>query len=162
MLIHVPCTTCDVIIFYSRRQVCQFHVTRAGWGDLSNHTRMTSTIQSMRPEKKAKKHVTLGQKFPWESCCSTRLPFLSFNFNILKAFPQIFPTELKTTKCPAEENKWRKKRRKKRRGGKVEGSWNWHCFLGMHAQTWQKLIFCIWCEGCEVYNLFTAFLVFNS
>ena len=95
MLIHVPCTTCDVIIFYSRRQVCQFHVTRAGWGDLSNHTRMTSTIQSMRPEKKAKKHVTLGQKFPWESCCSTRLPFLSFNFNILKAFPRNFSHRIK-------------------------------------------------------------------
>ena len=30
MLIHVPCTTCDVIIFNSQRQVCQLHVTDAG------------------------------------------------------------------------------------------------------------------------------------
>ena len=94
-------------------------------------------------------------------CCSTQLPFLSCNFNILKVFPKIFSTELTTTKCPAEENKWGKKSQKKRRGAKVERSWNWNLPSG-HAQTWQKLIFCIWYEGCKVFNLLTAILVFNN
>ena len=42
-------------------------------------------------EKKAENHVTLTWKLPWKSCSTTHLLFLSFNPNILKAFPKLFP-----------------------------------------------------------------------
>ena len=50
------------------------------------------------------------------------------------------------------------KEEKKRKSGKILKL----KMLSGHAQTWQKLIFCIWYEGCKVYNLLTAFLVFNK
>ena len=72
MRIHVPSTACDGISFNGQRQLCL--LTCAGWRDVSNHTRM-STIQSRRPEKKAKHNVTLTWKFPWNSS-SAILPFI--------------------------------------------------------------------------------------
>ena len=109
--------------------------------------------------KRQKNNITLGQKFPWESCCTTHLPFLSSNSNILKAFPKIFPTELKTTNSRRKQMRQEKAEEEERRkSGKI---WKLKLLSG-HAQTWQKLIFCIWYEGWEVYNFLTAFLVFNN
>ena len=68
-----------------------------------------STIQSRAPEKKEKNHVTLTWKFPWKSCSTTHLPFLSPNPNILKACPKTFPTKMKPAKFPAKEKKLGKK-----------------------------------------------------
>ena len=106
---HVPSTACDIISFNCQGQLCA--ITCAKWRDLSNHTRM-STIQSRTWEKKATNHVTLTWKFPWKSCPTTHLPFLSSNSKILKAFLKIFPTKMKPTKCPAKERKWGKKSEK--------------------------------------------------
>ena len=100
MQIHVPSTGCDIMSFNSQGQFCL--LTCAGWRDTSNHTRM-STIQSRTPQKKATNHVTLTWKFPWKSCSTPHLPFLSSNPKILKAFLKAFPTEMKRTKCPAKE-----------------------------------------------------------
>ena len=85
MQIHLTSAACDIISFNGQGQLCK--LTCAGWRDLSNHKRL-SMIQSRRPEKKAKNHVTLTQKFPWKSCSSSYLPFLSSNPKILKAFPK--------------------------------------------------------------------------
>ena len=87
-------------------------LTGAEWRDLSNYTR-TSTIQSRTPEKEAKNHVTLTWKFPWKSCSTTHLPFLSCNSNILKVFLKTFPMKMKPTKCAAREKKGGKKSRKR-------------------------------------------------
>ena len=145
---HVLSTTCDDISFNGQGQLCL--LTCAEWRDLSNHTRM-STIQSRTPEKKAKNHVTLTWKFPWKSCSTTHLPFLSSNPKILKAFPQFFPTNMKPTKCPAKEkNKWAKKSEKRweerKRKVKVKTAVSLLnpkiSFLCIPEL--RKLIFCIW------------------
>ena len=99
--------------FNGQGQLCP--LTSANWRDLSNHTRM-STIQSRTPEKKAKNHVTWTWKFPWKSCSTTHLPFLSSNPKILKAFLKTFPTKVKPTKCPAREKKMTEEKQKKREG----------------------------------------------
>ena len=109
MQIQVPSTTCDVISFNGRGQLCP--LTSAEWSDLSNHTRM-STIQSRTPEKKEKNHVTLTRKLPWKSCSTTHLPFLSSKPKILKAFLKTFPTKMKPTKCPTKGKKWGKESEK--------------------------------------------------
>ena len=102
-----PCpfyTPCDVISFNGQGQLCP--LTYAEWGDLSNHTRM-STIQSRTPEKKAKNHVTLN----WpENLHENLVPlptYLSFHL-ILRSWKlsqKTLPTKMKPTKCPAREKK---------------------------------------------------------
>ena len=62
----------------------------AKWRDLSNHTRR-GTIQSRTPEKKAKNRVTLTWKFPWKSCSTAHLSFLSSSPKILKPSLKTFP-----------------------------------------------------------------------
>ena len=44
-----------------------------------------------RRKMQKKKLVTLTRKYPWKSCFTTHLPFLSSNPKILKAFPKLFP-----------------------------------------------------------------------
>ena len=145
MRIHVPSTAYDVISFNGQGQLCP--LTCAEWRDLSNHTRM-STIQSRRPEKKAKKHVKLTRKLLWKSCSTTHLPFLSPNPRILKAFFKTFPTKIKPTKCPAKEKNMRQETWKKRGGEKVKSKSQDCCvtlkpknylaiLLSTHAQTLQ-------------------------
>ena len=51
--IHVPSITCDVIPLTVKVNFVH-QLSCAGWGDHSNHTRM-STIRSRRPEKKTEK-----------------------------------------------------------------------------------------------------------
>ena len=63
-------------------------------------------------------HVRLSWKFPWKSCSTTHLPFLSSNPKILKAFRKTFPPKMKSTKCPAKGKKKRKNKWIKKRGGK--------------------------------------------
>ena len=111
MRIHILSTPCDIISFNGQGQLCP--LTCAEWRDLSNHTRM-STIQSRTPEKKAKNHVTLTWKFPWKSCSTAQLPFLSPNPKILKAFLKTFSTKMKPTKCPAIEKEMMQEKQKKR------------------------------------------------
>ena len=102
----------DVISFYCQGQLCP--LTCAEWRDLLSHTRM-STIQSRTPEKKAKNHVTLTWKFPWKSCSTTHLPFLSPDPKILKGFLKTFLTKMKPTKCPARERKKKQGEERKRK-----------------------------------------------
>ena len=118
--IQVHSTACDIISFNGQGQLCLLPCAERK--DLSNHTKM-STIQSRRPEKKAKNHITLTQKFPWKSCFTTHLPFLSSNTKILKAFPKTFPTKMKPTKCPArEKNQGRKVKEQGRKNSKEKKS----------------------------------------
>ena len=112
------------------------------------------TIQSRTLEKKAKNHVTLTWKFPWKSCSTTHLPFLSSNPKILKAFLKTFPTKMKPTKCPAREKKNEARKVKKRGGEKAKGKVKTavsllnpktilkFCFL--YIPELRKLIFCSW------------------
>ena len=65
-------------------------------------------IQSRTPEKKAKKHITLTWKFPWKYCSTTYLPLILSNPKILT-----FQTKMKLSKCPAREQKMRKKSEKR-------------------------------------------------
>ena len=55
--------------------------------------------------KKAKIHVILAWKFPWKSCSTTHLPFLSSNPKILKAFLKFFPSNWSLAKFPAKETR---------------------------------------------------------
>ena len=66
-----------------------------------------STIYSRTPEKEAKPHVTLTWNFPWKSCSTTHL--LSFNPEVLKAFP----TKMKMKMKPPKTSKIKKTRQKK-------------------------------------------------
>ena len=88
MRIYFLSTACDVISFDCQGWLCP--LTCAEWRDLSNHTKV-STIQSRTPEKEARNLVTLTWRFPWKSCSTTHLPFLSSNPEILKAFLKLFP-----------------------------------------------------------------------
>ena len=65
-----------------------------------------------------KKHVTLTWECPWKSCSTTRIPSLSSNSKILKAFLKTFPTKMKPTKC--KRKKMRQEKQRKRRGEKVK------------------------------------------
>ena len=114
MQIYVPSTACEVISFNGQGQLCP--LTCAEWRD---RTRI-STIQSRTPEKKAENHVTLTWKLPWKSCSTTRLPFLSSNPKILKAFLKTFPTKMKPTKCSTKEKKMRQEKRKQSGGEKAK------------------------------------------
>ena len=49
-----------------------------------------------RKRQKKKKHITLTWQFPWKSCFTTRLSFLSSNSKILKAFLNIYPPKCTT------------------------------------------------------------------
>jgi len=80
--------------------------------DLSNHTRR-GTIQSRTPEKKAKNRVTLTCKFPWKSCSTAHLPFLSSNPKILKPSLKTFPPKWSLLNAQQEEKKWGKKSEKR-------------------------------------------------
>ena len=108
--IHVLSTACDIISFNGQGQL--YPLTCAEWRDLSKHTRM-STIQSRTQEKKAKHHVTLTWKFPWKSCSTTHLPFLSSNPKILKAFLKPFPPKWSLLHAQHEKKKWGKKSKKR-------------------------------------------------
>ena len=113
MQIHVPFKTCYVISFNGQGLLCP--LTWAEWRDLSNHTKM-NTVQPRTPEKKAKKKTMW--KFPWKSCSTTHLPFLSSNPKILKTFLKTFPTRMKPNKCLAKEKKrqekWKREEERKR------------------------------------------------
>ena len=61
MQIQVPSTASDVISYNSEGQLCPLPYRERR--DLSNHNKMR-TIQSRRPEKRIKNHVTLTQIFP--------------------------------------------------------------------------------------------------
>ena len=148
------------ISFNGQGQLCP--LTCVEWRDLPNHTRM-STAQSRTPEKKAKKKVTLTLKFPWKSCSTPHLPFLSSNPKILKAFLKTFPT--------AREKKRKEKKCKKIKRGeeKAKSKSQDRCvtlksknylkiLLSVHAQTSQanilhldqkaaKCIICTWLCG---------------
>ena len=76
MQIQVPSTASDVISYNSEGQLCLLPYRERR--DLSNHNKMR-TIQSRRPEKRIKNHVTLTQIFPWRSCSTTHLLFFSSN-----------------------------------------------------------------------------------
>ena len=101
-----------MISFNGERQLCQ--LTCAGWRDPSNHTRM-SMVQSRTPEKEAKNYAMLTQKFPWNSCSTTHLPFLSSNPKIKKAFPKLFPP--KWSLLNAGQKKKSEVRKTKEEGG---------------------------------------------
>ena len=117
MTVLVLSTACEVISSNGQGKLCPLACGK--WRGLSNHTRM-STIQSRTREKNAKNYVTLTWKFPWKSCSTTHLPFLSSNPKILKAFLKTFPTKMKPTKCPAREKKMRQEKRKKKGGEKAK------------------------------------------
>ena len=129
MTVLVLSTACEVISSNGQGQLCPLACGK--WRGLSNHTRM-STIQSRTREKNDKNYVTLTWKFPWKSCSTTHLPFLSSNLKILKAFLKTFPTKMKHTKCPAREKKMRQEKRKKK-GGRRERE----ILLSAHARTSQ-------------------------
>ena len=139
------------ISFKGQGQLCP--LTYAEWRDLSNHTRMT-TIQSRTPEKKAKNHVTLTSKFPWKSCSTTHLPFLSSNPKILKAFLKTSPTKMKPAKCPASKKKiWRKK--SKTRGGEKAKSRSQDCCVTFKPKTISKFCFPCMPELCtQIFCIF--------
>ena len=160
-------TTFDTISFNGQGQLCL--PTCAEWRDLSNHTRM-GTIQSRTPEKKAKNHVTLTWKFPWKSCSTTQLPFLSSNPKILQAFLKTFATKIKPTKCPAREKKmWKEKGQK--RGGEKEKSKSQDCYMSpsnpktiskfcfLLMPELHKLIFCICIRRWQSVRPVTGFVV---
>ena len=149
MTVLVLSTACEVISSNGQGQLCPLACGK--WRGLSNHTRM-STIQSRTREKNAKNYVTLTWKFPWKSCSTTHLPFISSNLKILNAFLKTFPTKMKHTKCPAREKKWGKKSEKKRGGEKEK-----FCFL--HMPELRKLIFCIWIRRPRSVRPVTGFVV---
>ena len=70
--------------------------------------------------KRQKTHVTLTWKFPWKSCSSRHLPFLSSNSKILNAFLKTFSTKIKPTKCRAKEKNEARKAKKEGRSEKAE------------------------------------------
>ena len=82
-LTQVPSTACDVISCNGQGQLCQ--LTCAGWRDL------------LKENSEKNNHVTLTQKFPWKSCSTTHLSFLSSNPKILKLSPKTFSTKMKLT-----------------------------------------------------------------
>ena len=84
----------------------------AKWRDLSNHTRR-GTIQSRTTEKKAKNRVTLTWKFPWKSCSTAHLPFLSSNPKILKPSLKTFPPKWSLLNTQQKKKKWAKKSEKR-------------------------------------------------
>ena len=141
-------TACGVISFSGQGQLCP--LTCEEWRHLSNHARM-STIQPRTPEKKAKNHVTLTWKFPWKSCSTTHLPFLSCNPKILKAFLKLFTPKWSLLNAQREKRKMRQGKRKKRGGEKPKlkvdcfvtfkpKKPNLEFLLSAHAQTWQANI----------------------
>ena len=132
-----PSTACDIISFNGQGHICL--LTCAGWRNLSNHTRMSS-IRLRAMEIKAKNHVTLTWKFPWKSCSTTRLPFLSSNSKILKAFLKKFLTKMKPTKCPAKEKK-RKQEKRKKRGGEKAKSKSQDCCVTFKPKNYLKFCF---------------------
>ena len=144
MTVLVLSTACEVISSNGQGQLCPLACGK--WRGLSNHTRM-STIQSRTREKNAKNYVTLTWKFPWKSCSTTHLPFLSSNLKILKAFLKTFPTKMKHTKCPAREKKWGKKSEKK---GGEERKRNFAFCACPNLASWY---FASGSEGREVWDL---------
>ena len=60
--------------------------------------------------KRQKNRVTLTWNFPWKSCFTTHLPFLSSNPKIPKAFLKTFRNKMKhTIIMPSKRKKWGKK-----------------------------------------------------
>ena len=86
----------------------------------------------------------LTWKFPWKSCSTTHLAFLSSNRKILKAFLKTFPTKMKPTKCPAREKKWGKKEKSKSQDCCVTFKPQNSKLSFLHMPELRKLIFCIW------------------
>ena len=123
-----------------------------------------STIQSRRPQKQPKNHVTLTWKFPWKSCVTSHLHvgFLPYNpINILKAFPKTFPTKIKPAKCLAKEKTLAKRKKS------LCGRFFWPCSQTVIIDFWVRLevlqkLFLV-CKKCFDFNiepLFWAFSVF--
>ena len=114
-----------VVEFYNRQQISKFwrNCWKSSWPPANEmqgtwfkscagvafpsipECREHDSVHAMRPERKAKNHVTLTRKFLkkiWFHCPPT---FLSSNPKILKAFLKPFPTKIKSTKWPAKEKK---------------------------------------------------------
>ena len=108
--------------------------TISEWAQFSHRT----------PEKKATNHVKLTWKFPWKSCSTCHLPFLSSNPKILKAFLKIFPTNMNPTKCQAREKKMRQENGKKRGGGKTKSK--------VKTAVSPLLLLCRHCYCCAVHD----------
>ena len=98
--------------------------------------------------KKATNHVTLTWKFPWKSCPTTHLPFLSSNSKILKAFWKIFPPKWSLLNAQQKKRNEARKAKKKGRRESEETAMSLFnpisklCFLCMVEPL--KLIFYIW------------------
>ena len=156
MWIHVLSTACDVISFNGQGQLCQ--PTCAEWRDLSNHTRMI-TIHSRRPKKKAKNHVTLTWTFPWKSCSTTHLPFLSKNFS----------HQNEAFWMPSKRKKWGKKSQKggeeRKRKVKVKSAVSLFNpkpvskFYFLHMPELCKLMVCIWIKRLQSVQPVNGFVV---
>ena len=117
-----------------------------------------STIQSIRPEKNAKSHVTLTQKIPMRILFryppALQLYFLSYD-------PRIFSTEMKPSKCPAKEKNGvrngEKRRREKAKSKSRGDSADIFAFcacpnFGKRSLAWGK-------EGYQVHHLRKAIWV---
>ena len=94
--------------------------------DIKNNHKFKSEFQTGTKNEKTKDFKTNGffnsdygqmppENFPWKSCSTTNLPFLSSNPKILKAFLKTFPTKMKPTKCPTKEKKNETRKTKKKR-----------------------------------------------
>ena len=125
MRIHIASTACDVISFNGQGQLCPLSCVE--WKtSFKPYQNRHNSVKDTGQEKKAKNHVTLTWKLPWKSCSTTHWPFPSWStvviLKILKAFLKTFPTKMKSTKCPAKEEKWGKKSKKrgKKRKRKVK------------------------------------------
>ena len=116
-----------------------YPLTCAERRDLSNHT---STIQSRRPERKAKNQLTWTWKFPWKSCSTTQL-YLSFHLILrsLKLSWKLFPPKWSLLNAQQKKN-MRQDKQKERGGEKVKSKSlkiSKFCFLRMPQLC--KLIF---------------------
>ena len=157
MRIHIASTACDAISFNGQGQLCPLSCVE--WKtSFKPYQNRHNSVKDTGQEKKAKNHVTLTWKLPWKSCSTTHWPFLSWStvviLKILKAFLKTFPTTIKSTKCPAKEEKWGKKSKKrgKKRKRKVKvktlvsllspKTISKICLLCMPEV--HKLIVCIW------------------
>ena len=63
--------------------------------------------------EKGKNHVTLTWKFPWKSCSTSCLPYLSPNPKILKAFWKLFLPKWSLLNAQQKEKKWGEKSEKR-------------------------------------------------
>ena len=138
MWIHVRSTAFDIMSLNGQGQLCP--LTCPKWRDLSTHNRMS---KSRTLEKKPKNNVTLTWKFPWKSCSTSHLLFLSSNPKILNW--KLFPP--KWSLLNAQQKKKNEARKAKKGGGEKVDSKRQNCcvtfkpknlleiLLSVHART---------------------------